>query len=626
MGSFDKPIIGGKQYYRVTANALPATDSKWAGLYAPTITNMNDGDWFLFPSGGENNYDGFYTHFDTFTIDLLSIPTTISTFVPNVHNPAGYVVTVGPATFSIAIDATGFNLPLLGLLYFKYGGILYRAYVQFYKFFFGRGVDFHFVVLSGSAMDRRITIDFVTDPDSVHQATTVDWQLIGTDGSVTHLGNNKLLDVNLTPSQSGVYNHYTISSGFGFPVAPYIQAVCNNALNEGPGQLLPPTFGLNYFVPVAKLKVDNGTNLGSGNWSVPDTLAILDASDSFDPDGTIVNYHWMIGSPVQKTYDTTNPVLPLDFDEGFKSLIQVQVTDNEGFQATSPFISLQVGIRARLLYNKHLRALHYFYADASMNVLCASSLNLTSFDIASAVKTYFLGHGVSSLAAFMIGSMPVVAYSTSDYGIRLCYSKDHGASFTNVALFPSAILRGGLYNEHTRSLFMLGVSVTGGPIRRFCARYNGMNWTTDDITDIPSLPSTGVANWHLFWRGSTLTVVVEHDAVVEMYASTDDGYTFTLQHSIEGGYSPMSARWDQHTLSAFILSRKTGAEVYRIVARTNGAGIWDHDDIATVDGLVADSTGLAHELGQGSVYAISRAGAVLNAVISTDEAYSYSGI
>jgi len=498
-------------------------------------------------------------------------------------------------------------------------------------------------------MRRRFTAEIVwrpgfqyvsfPGPTTLGAPATYEWIVVHEDGSSESVSTLPKLDIDpLKPASGGLYNTGQ---------SPYLPKLYAHTLDSHGTEAdwypsnaggIFGSFGFywNYFIPTAKIKVDNGTNLGSGNWSVDDTLAILDASDSFDPDGTIVNYHWMIGSPLQKTYDTPGPILPLDFDEGYHNLIQVQVTDNEGFQATSPYISLQVGIRARLLYDKHLRALYYFYAGYPLFVKCATSFNLASFDTSQAVYTYlhFFTFGeqaiaaTSALAAFMLGSMPAVAYTSGDYGIQLFYSKDHGASFVHTPLYANAGLYGGLYNEHTRSLFMLGITTYGGPIRRFCARYNGANWTTEPAVDIPTLPSSSVANWHLFWRGSTLMVVVEHDSVIEMYASKDDGYTFTLQHTIPGGYSPMSARWNDHTLSAYILSRKTGDQtnVYRIVARTNGNGDWAHDDIAPVSGILADSTGLAHEIGQGSAYAISRAGTALNAVISKDEAYSYSGI
>ena len=329
-------------------------------------------------------------------------------------------------------------------------------------------------------MSRRKTLEicFNSSDPLLHNPTITGWELHKEDLSVVS-GSGTVFDGTLKPTlSSNGYNH--VSSGLDLPYI-YFNGTLPPAVGGGSFQFVPPEFFLNYFTPTALLTVDNGTFVGGTTWDVPFSTVVLDSSGSVDPDGTIVNYHWIVGGPPAATYDTATPVFPLA-DAPISSTYQVVVTDDDGFSTSSSIITVKTIAPSTLVHDEISGVFFYGYIDSfgSGALRCAHSFQNASFTTSG--DALVDSGPVTNHAAFYHNGFLCYVFTKST-GIFLRESVNPSGFGGSVTIISGHTLLGVAFEQDSGLLYCLTKDSGGSTFMvRVSLNQQSGTWTVDSTT------------------------------------------------------------------------------------------------------------------------------------------------
>jgi len=367
----------------------------------------------------------------------------------------------------------------------------------------------------------------------------------------------------------------------------------------------------------------------------------FDGTGSTDPDGSVVGWSWTFyntdGVTVMGTAST--PIASFAYPDFLTRTTKLIVTDNDSgvsapvtVNVTPVFIPFPA-----MAHNPHQGALHFGWYDSTVpGIRVATNRNQTTFPTTGIT----LAGGVAAngrLAAFVHDDLLFILYAIPSFpgpnGIACVFSQDGGLSsaagpFTALSLVTTNALIGAAYDPSIESLTYLA-NTTGPTLKRVVLRNNSRSgssgWSTDTPATVTGIPSN-IRPGRLFYDGTALLLCAKSGADLNLYQSTDEGFSFSAVATLATGYGYVDAVKDAHTSSLAVLLRDGTGNCQRLVARHNGAGAWQTDSIQAVSGIPANLGGMAMCSFNDTHMQANKLTSTIALRQSTDELFSFASL
>jgi len=249
----------------------------------------------------------------------------------------------------------------------------------------------------------------------------------------------------------------------------------------------------------------------------------FNAEDSYDPDGSIVSYHWDFGDGASDTGVTTSHTFTATTAQTYT--VTLTVTDDDGASATASQ-SIEVLVTAPSGNNPPTArfTVSPAYGNSPLTVQFDASL---SRDTDGSIELYGWDFGDGSTGSGKILSHRFTAAATANITVRLTLTDDDGATGTTTAVI---------------TVIVPEVVATDGPTASFTASDPVSAYHSDNPAASPSLfdvtfdpsASTAAAGGHYiefylwnFGDGETLTAVTD-TTVPHIYKLHAPVHTFVV--------------------------------------------------------------------------------------------------